>query len=323
MKKLPLILSAILLVAAGIVLCLLPTSNSEPQRVCIPHESSFGQVADSLSAHGCLKGGLAFRVLSAVRRYPDHIKSGSYLVQPHTGQLALFRKLNSGCQDPIRITLVKFRTCDQLCRFLSEHLEPSQEDFLNTVSSDSLKALFLPNTYEVYWNTTPEKLLQRMQKEWDAFWTSARISRAESLGLTPMEVVTLASIVEEETNSEAEKPIIAGVYLNRLRMGMPLQADPTVKYAVGDFSLRRVLNAHLATESPYNTYLHKGLPPAPICTPSLGSIQAVLQPQDHGYLYFCANPDFSGTHLFAATMKEHISNAVRFHAALDKRKVFK
>jgi len=181
-------------------------------------------------------------------------------------------------------------------------------------------ALFVPNTYEVYWNISAEALLQRMKKENDAFWNAqGRKEKAAALGLTPVEVATLASIVDEETAANAEKPTIAGLYLNRLRQGMLLQADPTVKFALGDFTLRRILNRHLEVDNPYNTYLYPGLPPGPIRVPSVVGIDAVLNHQQHDYLYMCAKEDFSGTHNFAHTLQEHLRNAARYAAALNQR----
>ncbi|MCF0209013.1 MAG: endolytic transglycosylase MltG, partial [Bacteroidaceae bacterium] len=168
---------------------------------------------------------------------------------------------------------------------------------------------------------TPEKLLERMVKEHDKFWNADRTSKAKALGMTPNEVTTLASIVDSETNIESDKPIVAGVYLNRLNIGMNLQADPTVKFAVGDFTLRRILFKHLAIDSPYNTYKYAGLPPGPICIPSISGIDAVLNAPKHEYIYFCASPKFDGTHIFAKTSEEHMKNAHDYQAALNKRNI--
>ena len=183
----------------------------------------------------------------------------------------------------------------------------------------TIACLFIPNTYEVYWNTSLEDFMKRMQKENTTFWNEERLRRAEAAGLTPNEVVTLASIVDEATANNAEKPMVAGMYINRLRTGMPLQADPTVKFALRDFSLRRIYHNHLNVESPYNTYRNIGLPPGPIRIPSIVGIDAVLNHVKHDYLYMCAKEDFSGTHNFARTYREHLANAAKYSKALNQR----
>ena len=213
-------------------------------------------------------------------------------------------------QTPLRLTIGKFRTPQQLNDYLNQKL--MHNDF--NIPLDSFHFV-RPDTYEFYWTVTPEQFMQRMEKEYDLFWSSRNTQSQYSLNR--LEIIILASIVEEETNNNGEKPLIASVYLNRLRRGMPLQADPTVKYAVGDFTLRRILNKHLATESPFNTYLHAGLPPAPICLPSKASIDAVLQAPETGYLYFCASEQLDGTHRFATTLDEHNRNAKKYHRAIS------
>lgn len=188
-------------------------------------------------------------------------------------------------------------------------------------STETLPCLFIPNTYEVYWTMTPEAFVKRMQKEHDRFWNEERKAKAQSIGLTPEEVATLASIVEEETANNAEKPMVAGLYINRLHADMPLQADPTVKFALQDFGLRRILHTHLETDSPYNTYKHTGLPPGPIRIPSIQGIESVLNYTRHNYLYMCAKEDFSGTHNFAATFSQHLANARKYQQELNRRKI--
>ena len=187
---------------------------------------------------------------------------------------------------------------------------------------ETIPALFIPNTYEIYWNVSPERFMARMKQEYNRFWTEERRKKAEALGLTPVEVSTLASIVEEESAVADEYPTIAGLYLNRLKAGMPLQADPTVKFAAGDFALQRILDKHLAIDSPYNTYKYAGLPPGPIRIPSIRAIDAVLNPAHHRYFYMCAKEDFSGRHNFAATLAEHNRNANRYRAELNRRKIY-
>lgn len=303
---------------------------TEPTEIFIPSGSNYEELTDTLLAHNIIESELAFHNVARSRNLPEQVKGGRYVVQPGTSIFRLVNKLRSGNQDAVRLTLGKYRTQEQLCGYLSERLEMQKDSMLALLRSDSVIAdcrltretmlcLFVPNTYEVYWNTSPEKLLQKMRKEYDRFWTPVRRGQCNTLGLSQTEVMTLASIVEEETNQDDERATVASVYLNRLRLGMPLQADPTVKYAVGDFTLRRILNKHLAVESPYNTYRYKGLPPGPICTPSIKSIDAVLSNKKTDYLYFCAKEDFSGHHNFARTPTEHMQNAHRFHQALNQR----
>ena len=188
--------------------------------------------------------------------------------------------------------------------------------------TNTVVAMFIPNTYEVYWNTSLDNLLTRMKKEYNTFWNESRKAKAKNIGLSPVEVSTLASIVEEEATYSDEYPIVAGLYLNRLKRGQRLQADPTVKFAVGDFSLRRILFVHLDVESPYNTYRNDGLPPGPIRIPSIKGIDATLSPADHKYLFMCAKDDLSGRHNFATTHAEHMRNAARYQRALNEKKIY-
>ncbi len=183
--------------------------------------------------------------------------------------------------------------------------------------------MFIPNTYEVYWTTSPVNFAKRMKIEYDRFWNNGRLEKAGRLGLTPVEVSILASIVQEETIKKAEKPVVAGLYINRLKRGIPLQADPTLKFAIKDFTIKRVLNKHLETDSPYNTYLNAGLPPGPINFPEISSIEAVLNYKKHNYLYMCAKEDFSGYHNFSSTLAEHNRNARRYRNTLDSNSIWK
>ena len=326
MKKTLLILVlAALLLAGGAAALLLTakTSNAEPLRLDLPEGTDYRALCDSLDAP------LPFRLMARALSLDSRVRPGSYVVEPHMQQLALVRKLRNGQQDPLRLTIGKFRLPQQLNEYLNQKLMHNDFD----VPLDSFH-LVLPDTYEFYWTITPTQFMQRMAKEYDAFWhhtvesgqwtvdsTRGQVLSTVHYPLSTHDIVVLASIVEEETNNAAEKPLIASVYLNRLRKGIPLQADPTVKYAVGDFALRRILNRHLATESPFNTYLHTGLPPAPICLPSKASIKAVLEAPQTDYLYFCASEQMDGTHRFAATLAEHNRNAARFHAALNARDI--
>jgi len=259
------------------------------------------------------------------------VRPGRYLLDDTMNCIQVARMLRLGRQTPKNVIINNARTPAQLARRLAAQIEADSSLIASVLLSDStalalgfsspleMFAIFIPDTYEMYWNTAPRQIVKRMKKEWDKFWTSARTKRLDSTGLSRMQAVTLASIVYEETRKTDEMPVVAGVYMNRLRIGMPLQADPTVKYATGDFSLRRILRKHLQTDSPYNTYKYKGLPPTPICMPSKEAIDAVLEYSRHDYLYFCAREDFSGYHNFARTYSQHLQNARRYSAELDRR----
>ena len=234
----------------------------------------------------------------------------------------------------MNLVIGSVRTLDKLARNVGNQLMIDSAEIMQALhdtarwnsqgyTPENLPSLFIPETYQVYWDMDTRTFLNRMAKEHDHFWNQSRRAKADSLGMTPAEVATLASIVEEETNNRKEKPIVAGLYINRLRAGIPLQADPTVKFALQDFSLRRITNAHLNFPSPYNTYLNTGLPPGPIRIPSPAGIDAVLNYTRHNYLYMCAKEDFSGTHNFASTYAVHMQNARKYWNALNKRKIFK
>lgn len=262
--------------------------------------------------------------------YSKHVHPGRYLITPSMGAMHLMRNLRGGRQEPVKLVIPVVHTTENLAARLATMLEADSSSIAQSmhdeallhqldVDSTSLACLFIPDTYEVYWDIAPKALLIRMKKERDNFWTEERKFQAKQAGLTPNEAYTLASIIEQESANEAERPMIAGMYLNRLHSGMKLQADPTVKYALKDFALRRIMHKHLSVDSPYNTYLHEGLPIGPICIPSRSSIQAVLHYKHHNYLYMCAKEDFSGTHNFATTYEEHLQNAKRYAEALNHR----
>lgn len=339
-KKVNIIFSIIggMLVLMAVVSLLLlrsqKTANSDKVTLYLPTGSTYQAVTDSLNVHNCIGNAAVFNVMARLRGYRDHVKGGCYVINPHTPVWNVLTKLYCGNQDAIRLTIGKFRTKKQLCDYLDKHLELSGDSLLALLNDETICksyghntktviGMFIQNTYEVYWNTTPQKLLDRMDKEWGRFWNNDRTAKCKALKMTNDEVMTLASIVDEETNKNDEKDVIASVYLNRLHRGMLLQADPTLKYAVGDFTLRRLLNVHMEAESPYNTYKYKGLPPGPICTPAISSIDAVLANRQTDYLYFCAKADFSGRHAFATTLAQHNANAAAFHAELNRRKIYK
>ena len=262
--------------------------------------------------------------------YAEHIRSGRYAVEPGMNTIDVFRMLRNGRQEPMMLTIPECRTMEQMAGRLAIKLmidsttiaeALTSQPFCQSLGYDTctIGCIFVPNTYEVYWNTSIEKLMDRMGREHDNFWNDERRQKAKAAGMTPNEVCTLASIIDEETANNAEKPAVAGMYLNRLNIGMPLQADPTVKFAMKNFALRRIYKAYLETESPYNTYRYAGLPPGPIKIASIKGIEAVLNHEHHNYLYMCAKEDFSGTHNFAVTYQEHLRNADRYAKALNQR----
>ncbi|MBL7795912.1 MAG: endolytic transglycosylase MltG [Saprospiraceae bacterium] len=300
--------------------------------VHIPTNATFDQVVDSLSQGGFLTDPESFQWLAEKMKYKRNtMRPGRFEIEPGWSNRRLIQHLRAGEQAPVNVVLNNERLPEEIAGCVAGFLEPDSLKLLETLrdpavlaefgrTPENLIALFIPNTYQMYWNTTPMNFLKRMVKEHDAFWAkNNRLEKARALGMTPEEVYTLASIVERETNTVAEKPTIAGVYLNRLKIGMLLQADPTCVFATRDFEARRVTQFHTTFDSPYNTYLYKGLPPGPISMASISSIDAVLNPQQHDFLYFCAKPDESGTHQFAATYSAHLVNARRFQNWLEQR----
>ncbi len=275
---------------------------------------------------------IGFKLACLLLRYGKTIRPGCYDISSGISAMQLVRNLRSGTQSPIKLTIPNVRTTKKLAARISKQLATDSATFATAFQDEelckkygytpaTLPALFIANTYEVYWTISPEKLLERMQKEYKSFWTPERQKKAKAAGLTELETITLASIVDQETANNAEKPDIAGLYLNRLKKGMLLQADPTVKFALQEFGLRRILNKHLTVDSPYNTYKYKGLPPGPIAIPAQSSIEAVLNHSHNDYLYMCAKEDFSGTHNFAVTYSEHLRNAARYTKALNERNI--
>ena len=262
--------------------------------------------------------------------YDPATRKGYFELKGSTSIYRAARRLAAGSQTPIKFTFNNMRLLSQLTQRADECFYMSA-DSLDALLKDkelcatygfnttTIAAMFLPDTYEFYWTVTPQRFVERMHDYYEQFWNDERKQKAKKAGLSPIEVSILASIVEEETAKVDEMPVVAGLYINRLRRDIPLQADPTVKYAVGDFSLKRILNKHLNTVSPYNTYLNTGLPPGPIRIPSRTAIDAVLNYRTHNYLYMCAKEDFSGYHNFATTLSEHNRNAQRYHSVLNRR----
>ncbi|RAU82283.1 endolytic transglycosylase MltG [Pontibacter arcticus] len=314
------------------------TSNVDTKEkevfVHIPTGATYEQAMDSIEASGAIVDHLSLRFMAKLMDYNKLVKPGRYELKHGWNNRQLIGVLRLGEQTPLKLTFTNIRLRSQLAEKLAADLEPTpaqidsllnDPQYLETLGFDTttIVSMFVPNTYEVYWTITAPELMQRMKTEYDKFWTAERKAKAEKLGLTQKQVSTLASIVQAETIKNDEKPRVAGVYLNRLQKGMLLQADPTVVFGVGDFTIRRVLNVHLRHDSPYNTYKYKGLPPGPINVPNISSIDAVLNPESHKYIYFCAKEDFSGYHSFAVTEAEHLANARRYRNALTARNIMK
>lgn len=306
-------------------------SRSEQREyVYIDDNDNLDSVTAKLAPIASEQALLSFKTISHHTGYDKNIRSGRFAIEPGEGTISVLRKLKNGHQEPMRLTIPESRTTDRLAGAIGRKLMMDSLS-LSILLKDSafcaaqgfdtttIVCMFVPNTYEVYWNTSIENLMSRMKKEHDKFWNKSRMEKANALGLSPEEVCTLASIIDEETSNNAEKPMIARMYLNRLAKGMPLQADPTVKFALKDFALKRIYHNMLNTDSPYNTYRYTGLPPGPIKVASVAGVEAVLNPASHSYLYMCAKEDFSGTHNFAATYQEHLKNASKYSKALNER----
>jgi UPF0755 protein len=271
-----------------------------------------------------------FKTLARHMSYDKHIRTGRYAIRPGMSAFRLLRNLQHGMQEPVNLTIPSVRTMDRLAGALSKKLMLDSVKLTRYFTDPTwcqrwgydtcnIACLFIPNTYQIYWDIPLDKFMARMQKENKAYWNPSRTAKAQAAGLTPNDVYTLASIIDEETANNAEKPMVAGMYINRLHAGMPLQADPTIKFALKQFELHRIYENMLFIKSPYNTYRNIGLPPGPIRIPSVASIEAVLNYVHHGYMYMCAKDDFSGTHAFARTYSEHMANAARYSQALNAK----
>lgn len=341
MKKLrfPVIIGAALILAGlltGWWLLFRPSVFVKGERavVFIPEGSDIASVMDSLNKGMIIKNQQLFSWLARKKNYSQHIKPGRFVFEKDISYVSLINRLRSGEQSPVKVTFNNIRTIQQLAGKVGGQIEAdsaSITDFLSEprnyskdgFSREDVISVFIPDTYEFYWNTDASAFYHRMLKEYKKFWNEIRLAKAKDLQLTLVEVVILASIVDDEVLKASEKPTIAGVYINRLRRGIPLQACPTIKFALNDFSITRVLKKHLKVESPYNTYLHKGFPPGPIGCPTIEGLDAVLNAEKHDYLYFVAKADFSGYHHFSRTLTEHNRYAAEYQRELDKRKIFR
>jgi len=296
--------------------------------------SNFNDVMQSLKREKIVKNELVFEWLAKQKNYVNKIKPGKYKITNGMSNNELVNLLRSGAQTPVKLTFSNIRNKKELVRKVCTQLETdstelaeilSNDNVLDSIGFDSenILAMFIPNTYEMKWNTTAKSFFTDMKLEYKKFWNESRIALKNKLKLKQAQVSIIASIVEKETQYKPERPTVASVYINRLRKGMKLQADPTVIYAIGDFTIHRLLDKHLSFDNPYNTYKYEGLPPGPICLPSINAIDAVLNAANTNYIYFCAKEDFSGKHNFAATLAQHNANAQRFQREMNRRKIYK
>jgi UPF0755 protein len=304
-------------------------SFSSGEYLYIRTGSDYEDVKKTLEDEEFVRDIRSFDLLAKKAGYDRKVRAGKYKIKKGMSNYAIVRMLRSGRQESVKLVINKLRTKNDFITLLSSKLE-ADSNVLRRMFSDpvylsqfgldtnTVMGSVLPDTYEFWWNTDADKAFRKILKYYTAYWDDARRQKAKAKGLTPMEVITVASIVEEETNNNAEKPTMASVYLNRLEKGMKLQADPTVKFAVGDFTLRRI-TTQIDTASPYNTYYVSGLPPGPICTPSKKSIESVINSPKTAYIYFCAKEDFSGSHRFAANYEDHLKNAALYQQALNAR----
>lgn len=300
----------------------------------IPTGSGFPEILEGMEEEGIIADTRSFRWVAKKKEYDVSVKPGRYKITNGLSNNELVNLLRSGNQDPVMVVFNNVRTLAQLAGRISEYLEMDSIAFTSHLTDPELpdqfgfdketfSSMFIPNTYEFFWTTTPDEFTARMKREYENFWEGKRDRQAEDLGMTRAEVTTLASIVDEETLFDEENGTVAGVYINRLEQGIPLQADPTLKFAMGDFSRQRILNADKKIDSPYNTYKNKGLPPGPISIPSVAAIDGVLNYEKHNYLFFCAKSDFSGYHAFARTLAQHNKNAREYQRALNRNRIYK
>lgn len=308
------------------------TNFAESKKFLYVHtgQTSEAAVLQEVEDKELIKYPIVFKMLANEMDVWSRIKPGRYKIEKGDNLITIIRMLRNHQQEPVDLVINKLRTGKDLARLLGKNFEVDSADVYAYIThsdsltkigitSDNILTVIIPNTYTLYWNTSTGKILSRLKSEQEKFWKSNnRLEKAAQAGLTPKQVYIIASIVEEETNKNDEKGKVASVYINRYRSGMPLGADPTIKYALQDFGLKRIYHKHLLVQSPYNTYRNVGLPPGPICTPSPKTIDAVLQAPNTDYLYFVARKDFSGYHTFSTTYTEHLQNAREYQKALDE-----
>lgn len=313
----------------GFQICYTPNVlvDKQDREIIIPKGATFKDVQKIFHEADLVQDLISFSFLAKLMDYDENVKAGRYVLRANMTNLEAIRLLRSGQQEPVKITFNNVRLISELSEKITRNLFIKKEEFEAALvqfamnnrygfNKDNVLTMFIPNTYEVYYQASAEDVIERMHQEYEKFWNAERKAKAQKAGLTPIEVSILASIVQAESVKKDEAPIIAGLYINRLKKGMPLQADPTLVFAVGDFTLKRVLNEHKEVDSPYNTYRYAGLPPGPVNMPEIGTIDAVLNYTESDYLYMCAKEDFSGRHNFTGSYKQHINNASKYQRAL-------
>lgn len=317
---------------------LLPGDGIKPKSgksvLFIPTGASYEQVMDTISLRLEIKNKQIFSWVAKKKNYHGLIKPGRYVIEGQMSYIGFINRLRSGNQTPVNVTLNSFRNINQVAGKAGRMLEADSAQIASFLSDpenyrkegftrENIISVFIPDTYRFLWNTGAGEFYSRMVKEYHKFWNKERLEKAKEKNLTPVEVSILASIVDDEVAKAEEKPRIAGVYLNRLRKGIPLQACPTIKFALNDFSITRILTRHLQVNSPYNTYKFRGFPPGPIGSATKEGLEAVLNAEKNDYLFFAAKADFSGYHNFSRTLAEHNRYAAEYQRELDRRKIYK
>lgn len=303
--------------------------GEQARPLVIPRDATFQDVQEILQDGRYVNDIVSFSFLAKLMDYDEQVKPGRYLLKGNLSNVEAVRLLRAGIQEPVNVTFNNVRLIKDLSEKITRNLNMKPGEFEAALiafamnnpygfNKDNVLCMFIPNTYEVYFNVSPQDLIDRMHTEYEKFWNETRTAKAAAIGLTPIEVSILASIVQAESVRHDEAPIIAGLYINRLKKDIPLQADPTLVFAVGDFTLKRVLNEHKEIDSPYNTYRNLGLPPGPVNMPEIFALEAVLDYTKSDYLYMCAKEDFSGAHNFTASYREHLNNASRYQRALTR-----
>lgn len=309
-----------------------PNVSNKEEYLYIRTGSSFADVYKTIREKEIVNDSVAFYETAMDMDYPQVVKPGKYKLKGGMSNRRFINMLKSGSQEAVQLKFKNHRLKENMAAYIATQIEADSASIVNLLDSaefvakygfntDNVYSVFIPNQYEIWWNTSAEQFFERMHKEYQKFWNAERSAAAEKTGLSKTQVSTLAAIVDAEALNDSEMPTIAGLYMNRYKRGIKLQADPTVIFANKDFSIRRVLNRHLVKDSPYNTYVYAGLPPGPIMMPSIKAIEAVLNHEKHNYLFMCAKEDFSGYHNFAETQAEHLVNARKFQQALNKRNI--
>ena len=337
-KKFIIALAVIIVIALGGTLIFYylkyfgPNVTDKEKYLYIRTGEGYDEVYKTIREQGIVKDTVNFNWAAHNMKYTGNVKPGRYRLTAGMSNRKFINMLLAGNQEAVDLSFRGLRLKTQFAGFLAKKLEPDSTAFIRLLDSadyvkqfgfttDNVYTVFMPNTYDIYWNTTPEKFFKRMYDHYNKFWTDERKQKAAAINLTPIQVSILASIVDGEALHDDEMPTIAGLYLNRLKKGQKLESDPTVIFAIGDFNIRRVLNRDKAYNSPYNTYMHTGLPPGPVMMPSVNAVKAVLNYKPSNYIYMCAKEDFSGYHNFTDNLTQHMVNARKFQHALDQRNI--